>query len=1186
MSMARQAALAASGQSDHLERVVQSVTDATKRLSQISSSTTNTTTNSSKRRSRDTIGPWKLGKTLGKGSSGRVRLAKNMETGKLAAVKIVPKTKSARPNTLPYGIEREIIIMKLISHSNVMGLYEVWENRFELFLVLEYVDGGELFDYLVSRGRLPEREAIHYFRQIIEGMAFCHSFNICHRDLKPENLLLDKKNGHIKIADFGMAALQTSNKLLETSCGSPHYASPEIVMGKTYHGGPSDVWSCGIVLFALLTGHLPFNDDNIKRLLLKVQSGRYKMPQNISPEAKNLISRILIVDPIKRITVDQILAHPLLTKYGSKTKPESSKSKNNRPSNISLTKKEDIDDTILQNLQILWHGASKDHIVSQLLKEELTDEKMFYSLLIEYQQRQKKQKNSNNLPTDAPKLLQKSQFSVPSIKSQHSPRKEHVASSSRLFSSSSRQLSHKRMIKKNMRASPSSRSVTSMKSSASKKSLKSSSSKRSIKSSTAHKTGLTNHDGSALQPSETSFYSLKSISKRSVNLKDYLHEDGQNSSVPQRSEFEVLCDELLFGGGLDGIKEEEDEEVLHDLLQEQTLQSAAAAKENVKPEIKKEEKPVSSKIAPLQPASPKVEMRQRNQPIRITSEPFAKMSPDARSSLDPRRNVSQPNSLEMLLSKYTYRASLNSATNLKSVKSRRDLHHELSPQDGARNRDSPVNETSANYDVGNLTSMLAQSSTIKGAEMHSRSHSTLDSNHPHRKPLTSMPSVGFSASSTFKNLNQFIIADSSQDSSEVINRKRAGSERQTLAPGPRGVVSRKVSQASSGGGHSEEFSDMTYAMEIPTQILTAQAVQISNGSSVEQLELLKNRHYQKNAKEDEVNIFEDAPDDTFSVATSSSDSESQPHVHRKATSLDSLSNNNVLTKPTDVRVSLYVNNVASTVGLPRETTEEIISKMKLSPEKVGATAPKRNSQAHSAVTISKSMVSMFKDFEDTKYGKDDSVDDSLELKYPEGGAEKENRVTMLFDDEAGNVFKASPTKPNKTSQPSAVEPIRSDASENLGFKKNRLSTVVECEKQESHAPVPVLQRPAPPAPSSQKPSWFRKLFDKVVHAQNRDILQQEHLTKSKFEDVQIVMLREFYKFKIDFKLKRLDKKNGVSSAVYNCEFEQGHFKFKINMRGNSAGTEVVVKKKGLQNREPFTRFNSDIARVLREELSS
>ncbi|ODQ58872.1 hypothetical protein WICANDRAFT_22521, partial [Wickerhamomyces anomalus NRRL Y-366-8] len=265
------------------------------------------------------VGPWKLGRTLGRGSTGRVRLAKHSETGQLAAVKIVPKSKfqknengqESNTGASPYGIEREIIIMKLISHENVMGLYDVWENKGELYLVLEYVEGGELFDYLIKKGRLQEKEAIHYFQQIINGVSYCHQFNICHRDLKPENLLLDK-NLNIKIADFGMAALEINSKLLETSCGSPHYASPEIVTGKNYHGSPSDVWSCGIILFALLTGHLPFDDENIRKLLIKVQTGKFIMPNYLSKDAKDLIWKMLKVNPMERIKIQDILKHPLL----------------------------------------------------------------------------------------------------------------------------------------------------------------------------------------------------------------------------------------------------------------------------------------------------------------------------------------------------------------------------------------------------------------------------------------------------------------------------------------------------------------------------------------------------------------------------------------------------------------------------------------------------------------------------------------------------------------------------------------------------------------------------------------------------------------------------------------------------------------------------------------------------------
>ncbi|KAK9452879.1 kinase-like domain-containing protein, partial [Dipodascopsis uninucleata] len=337
---------------------------------------TNSTSSTSKRKTH--VGPWRLGRTLGRGSSGRVRLAKHNLTGKLAAVKIVPKSIVFDDNDsnshrrirdgagMPYGIEREVVIMKLIEHPNVMGLYDVWENHGELYLILEYVEGGELFDYLIKRGRLEEFEAVHYFRQIIWGIDYCHKFNICHRDLKPENLLLDKHH-NIKIADFGMAALETHDKMLETSCGSPHYASPEIVAGKKYHGPPSDIWSCGVILFALLTGHLPFDDDNIRDLLLKVQAGKFQMPVGLSIQAKDLIWRILRTNPEDRITADDILRHPLMLKYPPQSTPINSLPPIVHQDLISM---HEIDFDIVKSLQTLWHDENRDVIVERLLSSD------------------------------------------------------------------------------------------------------------------------------------------------------------------------------------------------------------------------------------------------------------------------------------------------------------------------------------------------------------------------------------------------------------------------------------------------------------------------------------------------------------------------------------------------------------------------------------------------------------------------------------------------------------------------------------------------------------------------------------------------------------------------------------------------------------------------------------------------
>lgn len=356
----------------------------------------------------DQVGNWKLGQTLGFGSTGKVQLAYNKVTEKHAAIKVISKkifeqqmdsnnastttstpskmTNNNTPDSLPYGIEREIIIMKLLNHPNVLRLYDVWETNKNLYMILEYAEKGELFNLLVERGPLPENEAIRFFRQIIIGISYCHALGIVHRDLKPENLLLDNKY-NIKIADFGMAALETEDKLLETSCGSPHYAAPEIVSGVPYHGFASDVWSCGVILFALLTGRLPFDeeDGNIRNLLLKVQSGQFEMPDNdeISTEAQNLLSQILLVDPEKRITARDILKHPLLQKYPS---IKDSKSIRNLPREDTYLHplaetNSVVDEAILQNLVVLWHGRDSNEIRAQLMERGANAEKTLYALL-------------------------------------------------------------------------------------------------------------------------------------------------------------------------------------------------------------------------------------------------------------------------------------------------------------------------------------------------------------------------------------------------------------------------------------------------------------------------------------------------------------------------------------------------------------------------------------------------------------------------------------------------------------------------------------------------------------------------------------------------------------------------------------------------------------------------------------
>ncbi|KIP10032.1 hypothetical protein PHLGIDRAFT_59535, partial [Phlebiopsis gigantea 11061_1 CR5-6] len=334
------------------------------------------------------IGLWKIGRTLGSGASGRVRMARHSKTGQYAAVKIISKGvlnshmslghADEEAQKVLHAIEREIVIMKLIDHPNIMRLYDVWETSTELYLILEYIEGGELFDYLCNRGKLSTSEALGYFQQIMVAVDYCHHFNIAHRDLKPENLLLDKDN-NIKVADFGMAAWQGKTNLLQTACGSPHYAAPEVVMGRAYNGACSDIWSCGIVLYALLAGKLPFDDDDMGVLLDKVKIGKFMMPTHLDPSAKDLISKMLEKNPIKRITVSEVLKHPFFLSVPPKV--TSCDAPNLDDIARPITDSADLDADILANLKTLWPGTSEARLKEALTNEQQTWEKGIYHLL-------------------------------------------------------------------------------------------------------------------------------------------------------------------------------------------------------------------------------------------------------------------------------------------------------------------------------------------------------------------------------------------------------------------------------------------------------------------------------------------------------------------------------------------------------------------------------------------------------------------------------------------------------------------------------------------------------------------------------------------------------------------------------------------------------------------------------------
>jgi len=241
------------------------------------------------------------------------------------------------------------------------------------YLILEYVENGDLFTYINSHGRLTEEQAMFVFRQMLSAIETCHSYNICHRDLKPENILL-KEDGQVKIADFGMAALhQGPGSYLQTSCGSPHYAAPELIKAQPYRGDRTDIWSMGVILYAMLAAGLPFDDPQMDIMLAKAKKGIYKMPPFFSNDAKDLIHRILQVDPNKRITMEEIWRHPLVWKYGylddfgdnDGIPPDVRAGKQFTPLTWST-----VDKQVLRQLQSMWHGIPEKELIIKLVNAE------------------------------------------------------------------------------------------------------------------------------------------------------------------------------------------------------------------------------------------------------------------------------------------------------------------------------------------------------------------------------------------------------------------------------------------------------------------------------------------------------------------------------------------------------------------------------------------------------------------------------------------------------------------------------------------------------------------------------------------------------------------------------------------------------------------------------------------------
>ncbi|KAJ2901919.1 hypothetical protein MKZ38_001271 [Zalerion maritima] len=363
-----------------------------------------------------TVGPWEIGRQIGEGSHGQVRKAVHRVTHEVVAIKVVnkhsalttdigslvnfaavdAKAREKEENLLPLMIEREVAILKLISHPSIVKLHDVWESNAELYLVFEYVE-QDLCEFLANHhGGMPldERHALFLFRQIMQGVSYLHDLNICHRDIKCENILI-ANGGIIKLADFGLAALkQSPDYLLTTWCGSPLYASPELVLRKGYDGIKSDVWAMGIVLYVLLTLDVPFQPKaiDVEETLKLIIRGKYTIPAYFSRDLRHFITSMLEPNPQKRITVKEMFDHPVIKIYENIDDIYTMYNLYQPPSledriDHSPVHPDEVDPFIFRQLGILWHNSTDEELQEMLVNDDPTDAKVFYWMLYSYREK-------------------------------------------------------------------------------------------------------------------------------------------------------------------------------------------------------------------------------------------------------------------------------------------------------------------------------------------------------------------------------------------------------------------------------------------------------------------------------------------------------------------------------------------------------------------------------------------------------------------------------------------------------------------------------------------------------------------------------------------------------------------------------------------------------------------------------
>ena len=309
---------------------------------------------------------------LGSGTFGTVKLAINRQTEETVAIKILERKKIYREKD-KIRLDNEIKILKSLRHPNIVHLFADIQTKPYIYLIMEYIQGTELLKYISLNSKLKEEDACYYFRQIISAIDYLHELKIAHRDIKPENMIIENSTQDIKLVDFGLSSYyNTNNELLSSACGSPSYAAPEMLTGKKYNARKIDVWSCGIVLYAMICGYLPFEDYDQDILFKKIKEGKFKIPEHVSDDAQDLLKKILVTNPKKRYTIEQIKNHKWFNLISNKCLYEG----------LLLNKYVvPLDESIIEQMNIEYN-IKKEKIRACLLNNDHNDITTIYYLIL------------------------------------------------------------------------------------------------------------------------------------------------------------------------------------------------------------------------------------------------------------------------------------------------------------------------------------------------------------------------------------------------------------------------------------------------------------------------------------------------------------------------------------------------------------------------------------------------------------------------------------------------------------------------------------------------------------------------------------------------------------------------------------------------------------------------------------